>query len=199
MADISLRSKVSPWELKWDLVSLAYSWEAWKNCFFAENEHATPMLYKRYIDDIVGAASCPEKELQCFIDHMTYINSSIKHTYTISNNTVTFLDLQLTIDNNNIKSCAHFDPQIHTIIFFSHPVIYLHANNPFHFHNFCVSNVVVLTIMISLRSQIMSRITFLLANTPSISLNQPTKMFTQSTERKFFGHLLKSFLRIAFD
>ena len=28
--------------------------------FFAEYEHSTPMLYKRYIDDIVGAASCPE-------------------------------------------------------------------------------------------------------------------------------------------
>ena len=68
------------------------------------------MLYKRCIDDIVGAASCPEEEQPCFIDHVTNFYSSIKYTYTISSNTVTFLDLQLTIENNHIKSCAHFKP-----------------------------------------------------------------------------------------
>ena len=78
--------------------------------FFADYEHSTPMLYRRYIDVIVGAASCPEEELQCFIDHLTNFNSSIKYTYTISNNTVTFLDLQLTIDSNHIKSCVHLKP-----------------------------------------------------------------------------------------
>ena len=78
--------------------------------FFADHEHSTPMLYRRYIDEIVGAASCHEIELQCFIDHLTNFNSSIKYTYTISNNTVTFLDLQLTIDNNHIKSYAHCKP-----------------------------------------------------------------------------------------
>ena len=54
--------------------------------FFAEYEHSTPMLYKLYIDNIVGAASCPEEELQCFIDHVTNFNLSVKYTYTISNN-----------------------------------------------------------------------------------------------------------------
>ena len=54
--------------------------------FFVEYEHYSPMLYKRYIDDIVGAASCPEAKLQCFIDHVTNFNSSIKYTYTISSN-----------------------------------------------------------------------------------------------------------------
>ena len=84
--------------------------------FFAEYEHSTPIyIYINiyiyvyiYIYDIVGAASCPEKELQCFIDHVTNFNLSIKYTYTTSKNTVTFLDLQLTIDNNHIKSCVHF-------------------------------------------------------------------------------------------
>ena len=92
--------------------------------FFSDYEHSTPMLYKRYIDDIVGAASCPEKELQCFIDHLTIFNSSIKYTYTISNNTVTFLDVQLTIDNNHIKSCAHIKPtdsHNYLLISSSHP------------------------------------------------------------------------------
>ena len=88
--------------------------------FFADYEHSTLMLYKRYIDYIVGAASCPEKELQCFIDQLKNFNSSIKYTYTISNNTVTFLDLQLIIDNDHIKSCAHFKPtDSHNYLLFS--------------------------------------------------------------------------------
>ena len=41
---------------------------------------------------------------------VTNFNSSIKYTYTISNNTVTCLDLQLTIVNNHIKSRIHFKP-----------------------------------------------------------------------------------------
>ena len=92
--------------------------------FFANYEHSTPMLYKRYIDDIVGAASCPEEELQCFIYHLTNFNSSIKYTYAISNNTVTFLDLQLTIDIDHIKSCAHFkltDSHNYLLFSSSHP------------------------------------------------------------------------------
>ena len=83
--------------------------------------------------------------------------------------------------------------QIHTNICYFHPVIHLHANNPIHFHNCCESNIVVLTMMMSLRSQIKSRITFLLANTPSILLKQPTKIFTQFTERIFLCHLLSGF------
>ena len=110
MADISLKNKVSPWERRWDLVSLAYSWDSWKNCFFAQYEHYTPILYERYIDDIVGAALFSEKEVQCFIDHVTNIYSSIKYTYTISSSTVTFHDLQSQIDNNHIKSFVHSKP-----------------------------------------------------------------------------------------
>ena len=51
--------------------------------FFADHDRSTTMQCKRYIDNIVGAASYPEKELQCLIDHLTSFNSSIKYTYTI--------------------------------------------------------------------------------------------------------------------
>ena len=157
------------------------------------------LLYKRYIDDIVGAASFPEKrELQCFIDHVTNFNSSIKYTYTISNNKVTFIDIQLAIGNNHIKSCVHFRPTDSNNYLFSHPFIHLHAGIPFHFRKCCESNVVARTLKMSLQSQIKSRITFLLANAPSISFSQPTKMFTQFTERIFLSHLLRRIPRIAY-
>ena len=123
MADISLRNNVSPWEKMGH--SVAYIFMGYlEELFFADYEHSTPMLCKQYIDNIVGAASCPEKEIQCSIDHLTNFNSSIKYTYTISNNTVIFLDLQLTIDNNHIKSCANFRPtDSHKYLLFSssHP------------------------------------------------------------------------------
>ena len=87
---------------------------------------------------------------------------------------------------------------IHTIIFYSHPIIHLHASIPFHFHKCCESNVVVLTMMISLRSQIISQVILLHATTPSISLNQSTKMFTQFTERIFAYHHQRRFPWITF-
>ena len=158
----------------------------------------TPHLcYIGDILNIVGAASCPEEELQCFIDHLTNFNSSIKYTYTISYNTVTFLDIQLTIDNNHIKSYVHIKPtDSHNYLLFSssHPPS-CKQSIPF---SQLLSNVVALTMMMSLRSQIKSRITFLLANTPSKLLNQPTKIFNQITERIFLCHLLYRFLRIVF-
>ena len=147
----------------------------------AEYEHSTPILYKRHNDNTVGAASCTEKELQCFIDHVTNFNPSIKYTYNISNKTVTFLDLQLKIDNNHIKSCVRLkltDSHNYLLFSSSHPPSCKHSI----FTN--VGNQsIIQTMMMSLRSQIKSEITFLHANTPSVSLNQPTKIFTQFTER----------------
>ena len=143
--------------------------------FSVDYEHSTPMQCKRYIDDIVGADSCPEKELQCFIDHLTNFNSSIKYTYTISNNTVTFLDLHLTIDNNHIKPCAHFKPtdsRDYLLVSSSHPP-YCKQSIPFS-QLFRIKRC-CLTMMMSLRSQIKSRITFLLDNTPSMSMNSQRK------------------------
>ena len=47
-------------------------------------------------------------------------NLSINCIYTISNNTVTFLDLQLTIDSCHIISCVHFKPtDSHNYLLFS--------------------------------------------------------------------------------
>ena len=114
---------------------------------------------------------------------------------TIQSLSLTYSWQWITIISSNVPMLGL---RIHTIIFYFHPVIDLHANNPFHFHNCCESNVVVLTMMMSLRSEIKSRITILLANAPSIISNQPTKMFTQFTERTFLCHLLKRLIRIVF-
>ena len=82
------------------------------------------MLHARYIDDIVLAASCSVKELQYFINFVAKFNPSIKYTYTISDKTVTFLDIKMTIVNNNVKTCVHVkstDSHIYLLFSSSHP------------------------------------------------------------------------------
>ena len=136
------------------------------------------MLCKRCFGVISAVASCPEKELQCFIEHVTNFNSSIKCTYAISINTVTFIDLQMTIDKNHTKSCVNFKPTDSHKYFLCScklPPSYKHS---IHFHKCCESIVVVLTMTLSLRSQIKSLITFLVSSTSSISFSQPLRMLT---------------------
>ena len=128
----------------------------------------------------------------------TYIYIYIKYTYTISNNTVTFLDLQLTIDNNDIKSCVHFKPtDSHNYLLFSssHPSS-CKQSIPFsqllRIKRCCSDNDDVITISNQVTNYFSAR------QYPKKLLNQPTKMFTQFTERIFLCHLLKRFFRIVF-
>ena len=61
---------------------------------------------------------------------MTSFYSSIKYTYTISNNTVTFLSLLLKLNSNNIKSCVHFRPtdsRNYLLFSSSHPPSCIHS------------------------------------------------------------------------
>ena len=92
--------------------------------FFTLHEHSTQILCKRYIDDTVTAASCSEKERQCFINFVTNFNPSVKYTYSISDNAFTFFDLQLTMGSNHIKSYVYFRPtdsHNHLLLSSSHP------------------------------------------------------------------------------
>ena len=79
--------------------------------------HSTPTLYKRYINDVVGAASSSEKVLQCITEFVAYFNTDMKYIYTILDSTVTFLDIQLTMENNHFNNASMINVFIHTIIF----------------------------------------------------------------------------------
>ena len=54
-----------------------------------------PDLYKRYIDDIAGAASCSKNELDNFAEFINNFHPSLKFTWAISDNQLPFLDLLL--------------------------------------------------------------------------------------------------------
>eukprot|EP00061_Rhincodon_typus_P016158 g44221.t1 len=50
-------------------------------------------LFLRYIDDCIGAATCPHKELEQFINFTNIFHPNLKFTWTISDTSLSFLDL----------------------------------------------------------------------------------------------------------
>ena len=61
-----------------------------------------PQLYRRYIDDVVGAASCNREELEGFIDFVSNVNPVLQFTYTITERELSFLDITLRIDHDRL-------------------------------------------------------------------------------------------------
>ncbi|KAJ8049338.1 hypothetical protein HOLleu_02041 [Holothuria leucospilota] len=69
-----------------------------------------PLLYKRFIDDIVGCAQCTRDELENFVNFVNNFYPCFKFTHDISPNSVNFLDVKLTIENRGLTSTVHFKP-----------------------------------------------------------------------------------------
>ena len=61
-------------------------------------------MWRRYIDDIIFIWESSEQELLAFIDHLNSQHDLIKFkcTYNISTRSVPFLDMMVSIDNNNM-------------------------------------------------------------------------------------------------
>eukprot|EP00061_Rhincodon_typus_P002789 g18472.t1 len=52
-------------------------------------------LFLRYIDDCIGTASCSHKELEQFINFTNTFYPNLKFTWTISDTSLSFLDLSV--------------------------------------------------------------------------------------------------------
>ena len=72
--------------------------------FFNQYNGPKPELYRRYIDDCVGATSSTRKELNQFI---TAVNSF--HP-ALSNTCLAFLDIKLSIEGNGLCTSVHYKP-----------------------------------------------------------------------------------------
>ncbi|KAJ8048911.1 hypothetical protein HOLleu_01418 [Holothuria leucospilota] len=77
---------------------------------FSQYTGAHPFLYNRYIDDIVGVATGTRQDLESFIQFVGSFSPFLKFTHCISDTSVVFLDLQLSICDRKIKSNLHFKP-----------------------------------------------------------------------------------------
>eukprot|EP00061_Rhincodon_typus_P006301 g26810.t1 len=56
-----------------------------------------PHLFLHYIDDCIGAASCSDEELNQFINFANTFHCTLKFTRIISDTSVLFLDLSVSI------------------------------------------------------------------------------------------------------
>ncbi|XP_048461245.1 uncharacterized protein LOC125484857 [Rhincodon typus] len=69
-----------------------------------------PHLFLRYIDDCIGTASCSHEELEQFIHFTNTFHPNLKFTWTISNTSLPFLDLSVSISGNHLETDIHFKP-----------------------------------------------------------------------------------------
>jgi len=86
-----------------------------------------PILYRRYIDDIFFIWTHGTTKLDNFISHLNSVHPTIKFASTTSNTSITYLDQDIYIHNNQFQTKTHFK----TTNTFS----YLHgkSNHPFTF------------------------------------------------------------------
>ena len=68
----------------------------------------TPQLHKRYIDAIVGAASCRRDELEDFIDFVSNFHPALQFTSTITKTELPFLDINLRISEDRIQTSVFY-------------------------------------------------------------------------------------------
>ena len=68
----------------------------------------TPSLYKRYIDDIVGATSGTRDDIEDFASFVNGFHPSLNFTWSISDKQLPFLDLCLKPTSNRIVTTIHY-------------------------------------------------------------------------------------------
>ncbi|XP_054761219.2 uncharacterized protein LOC129267598 [Lytechinus pictus] len=68
-----------------------------------------PLLLKRYIDDYVGVAFSPLEYLNELIAHFNDFHPCLKFTHKISEDSLPFLNIQLWINGQQIKTSVHYE------------------------------------------------------------------------------------------
>ena len=82
----------------------------WEESSIYEGMPEQLILYRRFIDDCIIIWKGDENTLTQFFEKLNDNQKNIKLTYTLSNTTIQFLDLEITIDNQQLKTRTHFKP-----------------------------------------------------------------------------------------
>ncbi len=88
---------------------------------FEQYTDPKPDYLGRYTDDCVGTASCSRGELEQFINYVNNFHPALQFTCEISETSVAFLDILVSINGNRLAS--HFcstNPLTPTVIFYIH-------------------------------------------------------------------------------
>ena len=66
--------------------------------------------HRRYIDDCIGATSFSREDLNEFITAVNSFHPALKYTWEISDTSLAFLDIKLSIEGNGLCTNAHYKP-----------------------------------------------------------------------------------------
>eukprot|EP00061_Rhincodon_typus_P004615 g23009.t1 len=69
-----------------------------------------PHLFLHDIDDYIGAGSCSHEELEQFINFTNTFHPNLEFTWTISDTSLSFLDLSVSISSNYFSTNIYFKP-----------------------------------------------------------------------------------------
>eukprot|EP00061_Rhincodon_typus_P000343 g11378.t1 len=69
-----------------------------------------PHLFLRYMDDCISTASCSHEELEQVINFTNAFHPNLKFTWTISDTSLSFLDLSVSIPGDCLKTNIYFKP-----------------------------------------------------------------------------------------
>ena len=88
-----------------------------------------PELYGRYIDDCIGAISSNREELDQFITSVNSFHPALKYTWEISETSLAFLDIKVSISGNVLCTSVHYKPTD------SHSYLLYSSSHPSHVKN----------------------------------------------------------------
>ena len=91
---------------------------------FNQFDGPKPELFGRYIDDCLGATSCTKEELEQFISFVNSFHPALKFIWEISETSVTFLDINISVQDNKLATSVHYKPtDLHSYLLYpsSHP------------------------------------------------------------------------------
>ena len=94
---------------------------------FNQFDSPKPELFGRYIDDCLGATSCTKEELEQFIGFVNSFHPALKFTWEISETSVTFLDINISVQDNKLATSVHYKPTD------SHSYLLYSSSHPSHF------------------------------------------------------------------
>ena len=107
-----------------------------ENQFFNQFNGAKPELYGRNIDDCIGATSSSREELDHFITSVNSFHPALKYTSEISEISIAFLDIKVSINGNGLSTSVHYkstDSHSYLLHSSSHPS---HVKNSIPFSQF---------------------------------------------------------------
>ena len=97
-----------------------------------------PQLYRRYIDDAVGAAYCAREGLDNFVEVISNFHPALQFTHTITEDgDLPFLEISLSISEERITTSVHYKPtDTHSYLHHSssdtHSYLHHSSSHPLH-------------------------------------------------------------------